>query len=139
MSNSGASKNYTYPCPECNDYLMSMERLATHHKNMHDEKTHRKLLKYYIPALFTLSRTCVFCNIKFAHKKSRNSHYKRCKRAHMTSFQDLSIAQIRGLLAWNDNLWLPKQYFDRVHWYVSLREAFLVYDPDESKESSSPL
>ena len=57
----------------------------------------------------------------------------------MTSFQDLSIAQIRGLLAWNDNLWLPKQYFDRVHWYVSLREAFLVYDPDESKESSSPL
>ena len=137
MSNSG--QNRTYACPECNDYFQTMEQLVTHHRNRHDENTHRKLLKYYIPALISLRRTCVFCNMKFSTKSYLNKHYKqRCKRARVT-FRDLSIAQIRGLLAWNDGLWLPKQYFGKVHWYLSLNEAFLSYDSDESKENSSPL
>ena len=137
-NNSDASRPRNYACPECNDYFKTMEHLVSHHKSSHDDIAHRKLLKYYIPALRSLRSTCVFCNIKFTTKSSINRHYKQCKRARLT-FQDLSMAQIRGLLAWNDGLWLPEQYFGKIHWYVSLNEAFLIYDPDESKENSSPF
>lgn len=35
----GASKTACYSCPECNDYLMSKELLAIHHKYSHDKTT----------------------------------------------------------------------------------------------------
>lgn len=128
-------KSKSFNCPECPEVFQTIELLVTHHKSTHDEHSHQKLLKYYIPALLCFRKTCVFCNIKFEEKQAINSHYRSCKWAKRTGFDGVGLEQLRGLLAWNVDIWLPKFYHDKVFWYVSRNDMFVNPHKYEEKEN----
>lgn len=130
-----SQKAKTFACPECDKVFLTLDILVAHHKESHSPKRHQKLLKFYIPALICLRQTCVFCNIQFKEKQSMNLHYRRCTRARSLGFGALALENLRGVLAWNSEIWLPQFYFEKIFWYVSRNDLFVNPQRYEEKEN----